>query len=404
MRSAPISRRRSAICCKRSSKSYCAWRGQGRRVRIVTDHGWLLMPGGLPQAELVAGLTVAGGKGHRVATLKEGAPTSYPRLPWSWDKGVLLATATGARAFYTRRRIRAWRGKPAGMHPAGPRHHGRGRGGAGCHQTDLAAAAAQGRGARRGRVDVRRAPGRRSFRAQHPAEGRSPLGRSRAGQRLDLRRIQGKEVFSRRASAECAAGYPRSAGRRSSKADGEVIELDDLDRKATAAFPGHMVRKDLVRQFRGQFPVPTYVVEFMLGRYCASTDPAEIDEGRRDGARATDGAHRAGRRGGIVQGAGARARLGADDRHHHRAPRSAHRQLSRDLAEPAAQRRADRRPPRQRARADADRRLLHRGRSRLRRGDRAGEGRPAVRGALAARDPALDARHSRQDRRGPAGA
>jgi hypothetical protein len=73
---------------------------QGRRVRIVTDHGWLLMPGGLPQAQLVAGLAVAGGKGHRVATLKEGAPTTYPRLPWSWDKGVLLATATGARAFY----------------------------------------------------------------------------------------------------------------------------------------------------------------------------------------------------------------------------------------------------------------------------------------------------------------
>jgi ATP-dependent Lon protease len=58
-----------------------------------------------------------------------------------------------------------------------------------------------------------------------------------------------------------------------------LIELDDLDRKATEAFPGHMVRKDLVRQFRGQFPVPTYVVEFMLGRYCASTDPAEIEEG-----------------------------------------------------------------------------------------------------------------------------
>ena len=69
-------------------------------MRIVTDHGWLLMPGGLPQAHLVAGLTVAGGKGHRVATLKEGGPTTYQRLPWSWDKGVLLATATGARAFY----------------------------------------------------------------------------------------------------------------------------------------------------------------------------------------------------------------------------------------------------------------------------------------------------------------
>ena len=58
-----------------------------------------------------------------------------------------------------------------------------------------------------------------------------------------------------------------------------MIELDDLDRKATEAFPAHMVRKDLVRRFRGQFPVPTYVVEFMLGRYCASTDAAEIEEG-----------------------------------------------------------------------------------------------------------------------------
>src|SRR5712691_8427295 len=65
----------------------------------------------------------------------------------------------------------------------------------------------------------------------------------------------------------------------SSKAKAKLIELDDLDRKATEAFPGHMVRKDLVRRFRGQFPVPTYVVEFMLGRYCASTDAAEIEEG-----------------------------------------------------------------------------------------------------------------------------
>ncbi|MBV9860251.1 MAG: BREX-1 system phosphatase PglZ type B [Alphaproteobacteria bacterium] len=74
---------------------------RGRKVRIVTDHGWLLMAGGLPQAPLVAGLTVAGGKGHRVATLKEGAPTTYPRFPWSWGAGVMLATPTGARAFYS---------------------------------------------------------------------------------------------------------------------------------------------------------------------------------------------------------------------------------------------------------------------------------------------------------------
>lgn len=40
-----------------------------------------------------------------------------------------------------------------------------------------------------------------------------------------------------------------------------------------------MVRKDLVRTFSRQFPVLTYVVEFMLGRYCASTDQDEIEEG-----------------------------------------------------------------------------------------------------------------------------
>lgn len=55
--------------------------------------------------------------------------------------------------------------------------------------------------------------------------------------------------------------------------------LDDLDRHAERALPGHIVRKDLVQRLRGQFPVPTYVVEFMLGRYCASTDEGEIQEG-----------------------------------------------------------------------------------------------------------------------------
>src|SRR5690554_4362637 len=55
--------------------------------------------------------------------------------------------------------------------------------------------------------------------------------------------------------------------------------MDTLDHKAADAFEGYLVRKDLVRTFARQFPVPTYVVEFMLGRYCASTDPDEIEEG-----------------------------------------------------------------------------------------------------------------------------
>ena len=57
------------------------------------------------------------------------------------------------------------------------------------------------------------------------------------------------------------------------------MELDDLDRKLAALFDGYIVRKDLVRTFSRQFPVPTYVVEFLLGRYCATTDEEEIREG-----------------------------------------------------------------------------------------------------------------------------
>lgn len=55
--------------------------------------------------------------------------------------------------------------------------------------------------------------------------------------------------------------------------------LDDLDTLAANVFDGYLVKKDLAQQFRGQYPVPTYVGEFMLGRYCATTDPEEIAEG-----------------------------------------------------------------------------------------------------------------------------
>ena len=57
------------------------------------------------------------------------------------------------------------------------------------------------------------------------------------------------------------------------------VELDHLDRLAATAFEGYLVRKDLVRKYSRQYPVPTYVVEFLLGRYCASTDEQEIEEG-----------------------------------------------------------------------------------------------------------------------------
>ena len=56
-------------------------------------------------------------------------------------------------------------------------------------------------------------------------------------------------------------------------------QLDPIDTIATKAFEGYVVRKDLVRKFKGQYPVPTYVAEFLLGRYCASVDDEEISDG-----------------------------------------------------------------------------------------------------------------------------
>lgn len=57
------------------------------------------------------------------------------------------------------------------------------------------------------------------------------------------------------------------------------MELDRIDKLAATHLEGYLVRKDLVRTFARHFPVPTYVVEFLLGRYCASTNQEEIEEG-----------------------------------------------------------------------------------------------------------------------------
>ena len=41
------------------------------------------------------------------------------------------------------------------------------------------------------------------------------------------------------------------------------MEMDRLDKLAASAFDGYLVRKDLVRKYSRQYPVPTYVVEFL---------------------------------------------------------------------------------------------------------------------------------------------
>jgi ATP-dependent Lon protease len=57
------------------------------------------------------------------------------------------------------------------------------------------------------------------------------------------------------------------------------MDLDPLDQKLVAAFAGKVVRKDLLQQIKGGENVPSYVLEYLLGRYCASDDEDEIQAG-----------------------------------------------------------------------------------------------------------------------------
>ena len=57
------------------------------------------------------------------------------------------------------------------------------------------------------------------------------------------------------------------------------ITLDELDLLANEVFPGLVVRKDLLRRMRSAFGVPAFVIEFLLGKYCASTEEDVINEG-----------------------------------------------------------------------------------------------------------------------------
>lgn len=55
--------------------------------------------------------------------------------------------------------------------------------------------------------------------------------------------------------------------------------VDSLDKKLIAAFPGRVVRKDLVQRLKVGFSIPVYVLEYLLGKYCSTTDETQIDSG-----------------------------------------------------------------------------------------------------------------------------
>ena len=67
------------------------------RVRVVTDHGWLLLPGGLPKIELPVALTDS--KWGRCASIKAGAATDERLYPWSWNPHHHFALADGISCF-----------------------------------------------------------------------------------------------------------------------------------------------------------------------------------------------------------------------------------------------------------------------------------------------------------------
>ena len=69
-------------------------------VRIVTDHGWLLLPGGLPMVKLPKHLTES--KWARAAVLAEEARPDAPLHPWHWNREEHFASPPGIACFSKR--------------------------------------------------------------------------------------------------------------------------------------------------------------------------------------------------------------------------------------------------------------------------------------------------------------
>lgn len=68
-----------------------------QQVQVVTDHGWLLVPGGMERVDLPS--AVVEHKKGRCARLKGGADVTVPTVPWHWDRDVRIALAPGISCF-----------------------------------------------------------------------------------------------------------------------------------------------------------------------------------------------------------------------------------------------------------------------------------------------------------------
>jgi hypothetical protein len=68
-----------------------------KSVRVVTDHGWLLLPGGLPKIDMPSSLVE--NKWGRCAAIKSGASTQERLYPWFWNPNLHFALADGISCF-----------------------------------------------------------------------------------------------------------------------------------------------------------------------------------------------------------------------------------------------------------------------------------------------------------------
>lgn len=68
-----------------------------QKITIVTDHGWLLLPGGLPKEKLHKDLAET--RWGRCAEMKKGAVTDNLQLPWTWNPNEFIAYAPGISFF-----------------------------------------------------------------------------------------------------------------------------------------------------------------------------------------------------------------------------------------------------------------------------------------------------------------
>lgn len=66
-------------------------------IRVVTDHGWLLLPGGLPKADLPRHLTES--RWARCAVIAGDSTPEVPRYPWYWNRSQYFASAPGIACF-----------------------------------------------------------------------------------------------------------------------------------------------------------------------------------------------------------------------------------------------------------------------------------------------------------------